>query len=186
MAEYASKGVAGTGLGLGIAGTALALLQNDNGNGILGGLLGGGNNNRMTELMNENTLLKAQQYTDNKLTPIIVEQTRQGEQIHCLNNQIALREQITDGKIAQATLVANNGITQLQGALACLQRTVDGIASTYVPAGKVTPLPAPNPWPPIPPYSPYWPPFPPFPPPVPPTTTTGGTTTDPGTATTGG
>lgn len=38
--EYASKGVAGTGLGLGIAGTALGLLNN-NGNGLLGGLFGG-------------------------------------------------------------------------------------------------------------------------------------------------
>lgn len=37
-AEYASKGVAGAGLGLGIAGTALALLQG----GGLGGLFGGG------------------------------------------------------------------------------------------------------------------------------------------------
>ena len=37
--DYASKGVAGAGLGLGIAGTALGLL---NGNG-LGGLLGGWN-----------------------------------------------------------------------------------------------------------------------------------------------
>lgn len=36
-----SAGVAGAGLGLGIAGTALALLNN-NGNGILGNLLGGG------------------------------------------------------------------------------------------------------------------------------------------------
>lgn len=35
--EYASKGVAGAGLGLGIAGTALGLL-----NGNLGGVLGGG------------------------------------------------------------------------------------------------------------------------------------------------
>lgn len=38
--EYASKGVAGAGLGLGIAGTALGLLNN-NGNGLLGGLFGG-------------------------------------------------------------------------------------------------------------------------------------------------
>lgn len=39
--EYASKGVAGTGLGLGIAGTALGVLaSNNNGNGLLGGLLG--------------------------------------------------------------------------------------------------------------------------------------------------
>lgn len=36
--EYASKGVAGSGLGLGIAGTALGLLNN----GGLGGLFGGG------------------------------------------------------------------------------------------------------------------------------------------------
>lgn len=40
--EYASKGVAGSGLGLGIAGTALGLL-NANGGGLLGGLMGGGN-----------------------------------------------------------------------------------------------------------------------------------------------
>ena len=38
--KYASKGVAGAGLGLGIAGTALGLL---NGNGI-GGIFGGGGN----------------------------------------------------------------------------------------------------------------------------------------------
>jgi hypothetical protein len=44
MAEFASKGVAGSGLGLGIAGTALGLLNNG-GNGLLGGLLGGGNQN---------------------------------------------------------------------------------------------------------------------------------------------
>lgn len=41
MAEFASKGVAGSGLGLGIAGTALGLLNNGgNGNGLLGGLCG--------------------------------------------------------------------------------------------------------------------------------------------------
>lgn len=37
MAEFASKGVAGSGLGLGIAGTALGLLNNGgNGGGVLG------------------------------------------------------------------------------------------------------------------------------------------------------
>ena len=40
MAEFASKGVAGTGLGLGIAGTALGLMANSCGNGCGGGLLG--------------------------------------------------------------------------------------------------------------------------------------------------
>lgn len=36
MAEYASKGVAGSGLGLGIAGTALGLLNNGGNGGVLG------------------------------------------------------------------------------------------------------------------------------------------------------
>ena len=40
MAEFASKGVAGTGLGLGIAGTALGLMANSCNNGCGGGLLG--------------------------------------------------------------------------------------------------------------------------------------------------
>lgn len=41
MAEFASKGVAGSGLGLGIAGTALGVLNGGLG-GILGGIGGGG------------------------------------------------------------------------------------------------------------------------------------------------
>lgn len=43
MAEYASKGVAGTALGLGIAGTVGLVNQMTNGcgGGILGGLFGG-------------------------------------------------------------------------------------------------------------------------------------------------
>ena len=65
MAEFASKGVAGAGLGLGIAGTALGVL---NGNNVLGGLFGGGGNSQDTrqiaqleaELMRE----KAERYAD--------------------------------------------------------------------------------------------------------------------------
>lgn len=57
MAEFATKGVAGTGLGLGIAGTALGLLNGLGGSGggasggglagVLGGLLGGGQTPQM-------------------------------------------------------------------------------------------------------------------------------------------
>ena len=64
-AEFASKGVAGSGLGLGIAGTALGLLNNGgNGNGLLGGLLGGGNQNVVSALQAENSMLKAENYSD--------------------------------------------------------------------------------------------------------------------------
>ena len=54
MAEYASKGVAGSGLGLGIAGTALALLGNNGLNGLFGG----------SNLQAENAMLKAENYSD--------------------------------------------------------------------------------------------------------------------------
>ena len=46
MAEFASKGVAGSGLGLGIAGTALGVLNGGLG-GILGGITGGCSENQM-------------------------------------------------------------------------------------------------------------------------------------------
>lgn len=66
MAEFASKGVAGSGLGLGIAGTALGLL-NGNGNGLLGGLFGG-NCGGMQVLVSEQAgqiaRLSAEKYAD--------------------------------------------------------------------------------------------------------------------------
>lgn len=190
MAEFASKGVAGSALGLAIGGLSAALLNND-GDGLLGGVLGNGGskkNEKIADLMAENTLLKGKAYTDSEVKSITarvsgmeVEQARQSERIGCLQTQMDLREKIVDGKISEASLVAANGIERVSCGLDCLRRTVDGIASTYVPAGKVTPLPAPNPFPPVPPYSPY--PYPyPFPfPPVPPVSsgtqsgTTGGT-----------
>ena len=74
MAEFASKGVAGSGLGFGIAGLATALLQgSNNGNGgILGGLFGGGNCNQVSALMAENANLRAEKYSDNKDAEVYV------------------------------------------------------------------------------------------------------------------
>lgn len=79
MAEYASKGVAGAALGLGIAGTVGLVNQLGNcggcGNGLLGGLFGGNNCcNRgvgglaeaqyVSALQAENGQLKAENYSD--------------------------------------------------------------------------------------------------------------------------
>lgn len=66
MAEFASKGVAGAGLGTGIAGLALGVLNSsNNGNGLLGGLFGGGNaQNAVSALQAENSMLKAENYSD--------------------------------------------------------------------------------------------------------------------------
>lgn len=77
--EYASKGVAGAGLGLGIAGTALSMLG-----GNLGGLLGNGYNaqafneahfesKEAAALRGENAELKAKIYADNVGTEVYKE-----------------------------------------------------------------------------------------------------------------
>lgn len=75
MAEYASKGVAGTALGLGIAGTVGLVNQLSGCNGgLLGGILGGNCYNRgvggmaevqyVSALQAENGQLKAENYSD--------------------------------------------------------------------------------------------------------------------------
>lgn len=70
--EYASKGVAGSGLGLGIAGTALGLL-----NGGLGGILGNGWNGAAN--CHENT-------------PVNRYELAQEQKIADLQSQVALRD----------------------------------------------------------------------------------------------
>lgn len=77
MAEFASKGVAGTGLGLGIAGTALSLLNNNCGNGLLGGIFGNRCMNGVvpevqyvSHLQAENAQLKAENYSDRNDTAV--------------------------------------------------------------------------------------------------------------------
>lgn len=76
MAEYASKGVAGTALGLGIAGTVGLVNQMTNGcnGGLLGGILGSNNCvgraagiaelQFVSSLQAENAMLKAENYSD--------------------------------------------------------------------------------------------------------------------------
>ena len=71
--EYASKGVAGSGLGLGIAGTALGLL-----NGGLGGILGNGWNGN-ANCCHENT-------------PVNRYELAQEQKIADLQSQVALRD----------------------------------------------------------------------------------------------
>ncbi len=74
MAEFASKGVAGTGLGLGIAGTALGVM-----NGGIPGLFGGLMGNRNVGCCNENT-------------PVTRYELSQESKIADLQSQIALRD----------------------------------------------------------------------------------------------
>ena len=133
MAEFASKGVAGSGFGLGIAGTALGVL-----NGGLGNLFGGNNcsenqNINRYELEMENkivakdteiALLKSNIYTDQKIAEVYER----------LNGKIAVVEA---GINAQAIYNATNTATIncIQGQIATLQ----SITKVVVPNTSVCP-----------------------------------------------
>lgn len=135
MAEFASKGVAGSGLGLGIAGTALGLL---NGNGILGGLF---NNNaacsenshvnryelaqeqKIAELTADKKLLESTIYTDSKLNDF---RNYVDSRINSINNSLC----------AQAVYNATNDAN-----INCLTTKVNGITHTVVPISAVCPEP---------------------------------------------
>lgn len=84
MAEFASKGVAGSGLGLGIAGTALGVLNGGLGN-LLGGVMGGncgcsenmpvsryelGQEAKIADLQSQIALRDANTYNDQKLLEV--------------------------------------------------------------------------------------------------------------------
>lgn len=151
MGDYASKGVAGSGLGLGIAGTALALL---NGNG-LGGLFG--NNCALNTMASSATVaslaekdaeigqLRAEKYTNDKL----------GETYIALNNQINK----VAGDLATLSLNNERRIAGLEGQVSCLAQatntaiaginnTLGTITKTVVPIGAICPepMPAKNTW----------------------------------------
>ena len=142
MAEFASKGVAGSGLGLGIAGTALGLL-----NGGLGNVLGTGNCNhvcsenmavtryelgqeqRIAQLESQIALRDANIYSDQKLVEVYKD----------LSARINGLEDIVN---AQAVYNATNTAT-----INCIQGQVAqlfGLTKTIIPITNVCPQPMPQ------------------------------------------
>ena len=138
--EYASKGVAGSGLGLGIAGTALALLNNGGLNGLFG-------NNRcgcvqeqfvtrkefelgqqLAAKDSEIGLLRADKYTDQKIV----------ETYQNLQAQInALKENQYSINLQQATLNATQTAT-----ISCMQQQIaqlQSLTKLVVPNTSVCP-----------------------------------------------
>jgi hypothetical protein len=144
--NYASKGVAGSGLGLGIAGTALGLL-----NGGLGNLLnvGGGNcgcnedhfvnryeagqSARIAELETEVKLRDANTYTDKKTL----------ELYQYIDGRLrTVESQICNQAVINAQVTAN--LSCMQGNIATLM----GLTKTIIPITNVCPEPMPalNSW----------------------------------------
>lgn len=152
--DYASKGVAGAGLGLGIAGTALNLMQN----GALGNIFGGigGGANAATLAISERDAkiarLESEKYSDSKVQELYnytVGQNKElstflcniDKRVTALEVSAPLREQIIDGKIAQVADKAACCCSATNAALANLSALVAQITKTIVPIGSVCPQP---------------------------------------------
>jgi hypothetical protein len=143
MAEFASKGVAGSGLGLGIAGTALGVLNN---NGMFNGLLGGracgcsedhyvnryelGQESKIATLEADKKLLESTIYTNSQLN----------EFRNYVDGRIAgVEARINAQDVYNATNTA--AISCINSQIASLQALVGGITKTVVPITAVCPEP---------------------------------------------
>lgn len=150
--EYASKGVAGAGLGLGIAGTALNLMQNGAFGNIFGGI--GGGANAATLAISERDAkiakLESEKYSDGKTQELYnytVSQNEKLSQFLCgvdkrltaVEVATPLREQILDGKIAQVADKAACCCSQTNAALANLSAVVNNITKIVVPNSAICP-----------------------------------------------
>lgn len=143
MAEFASKGVAGSGLGLGIAGTALGVLNG--GNGILGGLFGNragcsedhcvnryelGQENRIAELTADKKLLESTIYTNSQLN----------EFRNYVDRRIAgVETRLNAQDVYNATNTA--AITCINNQIATINGLLGNITKTVVPITAVCPEP---------------------------------------------
>lgn len=158
MGDYASKGVAGTGLGVGIAGLSLGVLNSaNNGNGLLGGLFGG-NGNMVSQLQAENAMLRAENYSDKNSKEVYMQSlsdnrnlrdemyafikpladeaannrvelaTLRAEQKCCCEKQ-ELREQILVGKINEVALSTKGRFDALDQTISCLANSVQNNAN---------------------------------------------------------
>lgn len=173
MAEFASKGVAGSGLGLGIAGTALGLLNNGGNGGLLGGLFGGGNQNMISALQAENGMLKAENYSDKNAKEVYgqsladnrmlrtelysfikpladesannrVEMAKLQAELKCCCEKQELREQIVLGKVNELALTTQAKFGCLDQTIAGMMGTMNNITKTIVPASAICPSPMPQ------------------------------------------
>lgn len=124
MADFASKGVAGAGLGLGIAGTALGLLNNGGGLN-LGGILGGGWNQAGTamglgvlaEKDAEIAKLRAEKYSDKNDVEVYAQTRRENQDLsdRLLGNWIK--------PLAQEAASNRETIARIEERMACMQKT---------------------------------------------------------------
>ena len=139
--NFASKGVAGAGLGLGIAGTALGLLNNGGG-GVLGNLFSGTGGCSDNVAVNRYELNQQKEIT-NRDMEIAYLKGREAAKSDALElyryvdgRFNALEGQIAAQAVVNAQITAN--ISCMQSAITALQ----GLTKTVIPITNVCPQPA--------------------------------------------
>jgi hypothetical protein len=141
----ASKGVAGAGLGLGIAGTALGLMNGGNGcGGVLNGLFGGGNCCHENTMVNryELGLEQASAAKDSKIALLESTIHTDGKMLE-LYQYVDGRLRCIEGQISQQAVVN----AQLTANISCMQgniATLMGLTKTIIPITNVCPEPMPQ------------------------------------------
>lgn len=138
--NYANKGVAGAGLGLGIAGTALGLLNNNG--GFLGGLFGNGHcAYPAVSGVNHYELTQQKEIIDRD-SEIAYLRSRDAAKSDALElyryidgKFNALEGQIAAQAVVNAQITAN--ISCMQNAIAAL----NGLTKTVIPIGNICPEP---------------------------------------------
>ena len=146
--NFASKGVAGAGLGLGIAGTALGVL-NGNGGGLLGGLFGGGNCACSDNVAVNRYELNQQNAITNRDMEIAYLKGRDAAKTDSLElyKYVDGRFRNVEAQIA-AQAVVN---AQITANISCMQNSIaalNGLTKTVIPSANVCPEPMPayNSW----------------------------------------
>ena len=144
MAEFASKGVAGTGLGLGIAGSALGLLNG----GALGNIFGMRNNG--CGCSEDHFVNRYEAGLEGKIASLEADKKLLESTIYT-NEQLNQFRTYVDGRIAgvetrlnaQDVYNATNtaAIGCINGQVASLLNTINGITKTIVPITAVCPEP---------------------------------------------
>ena len=143
MAEFASKGVAGSGLGLGIAGTALGVLAGGLNN--LGFGLGRSNNCGVDSVVNRYELAQESRIATLEADKKLLESTiYTNSQLNEVRNYVDRRFAGVEAKLGaqdvyNATNTAAVGCINTQ--ITNLQSLVNGITKTVVPITAVCPEP---------------------------------------------
>ena len=128
MGDFASKGVA-------------------NG-GILGGLFGGNRCGGMglaesqyvATILAENGMLKAENYSDRVAKEVYQQTLADNKQLRQdIRDELALREQITAGKIESLANTATCNFNAVNTAIANLANTINGVTKTVIPTTAICP-----------------------------------------------